>query len=108
MLDKVQFAACKVAEEASEVAEAAAKLAKTALKLQQFGPYASKRGVTTNWEELQQEAVDLTAMLQRLACTLGCEFTVTESGINAKAAKVDKYHAVSVAEGMSEPASDLS
>lgn len=61
MLDKVQFAACKVAEEASEVAEAAAKLAKTALKLQQFGPYASKRGVTTNWEELQQEAVDLTA-----------------------------------------------
>ncbi len=42
MLDNVQFAACKVAEEASEVAEAAAKLAKTVLKLQQFGPEAGK------------------------------------------------------------------
>ena len=64
MLDNVQFAACKVAEEAAEVAEAAAKLAKTVLKLQQFGPEASKpSSLVNNWQELQQEAVDLTAML---------------------------------------------
>lgn len=104
MLDNVQFAACKVAEEAAEVAEAAAKLVKTVLKLQQFGPEASKpSSLGNNWQELQQEAVDLTVMLQRLARTLGHEFTITEGGIAAKAAKVDKYHAVSVAKGMSEP-----
>lgn len=34
---------------------------------------------------------------------IGHEFTITEGGIAAKAAKVDKYHAVSVAKGMSEP-----
>ena len=88
MLDNVQFAACKVAEEAAEVAEAAAKLAKTVLKLQQFGPEASKPArLINNWQELQQEAVDLTAMLQRLARTLGYEFTVTENGIATKAAR---------------------